>query len=394
MLVTGAVNTLTNKAADIQTADNRYGELNVAFNHPFVQAAAMFMGEMLCLLAYFLLRWRSKSKGEKLPETKKFSPFIFVLPALCDLTATSTMYVALVLTNTSSFQMLRAAVVVFTSILSMIFLKRKIKMYQWFGVSMVVLGTVVVGLESFVCSDSSSSASNPLLGNALIVAAQVVVAVQMVVEEKFIGGYDVPALMVVGLEGVFGFLLITALIVIFYFVPNPSFLCTSAVDCNHFEDALDAFYMIGKNYKIGLFIGFNVFSIAFFNYFGVSVTKHINSATRMVLDSLRTIVVWGFSLAIGWENFCYINIIGFAVLAFGTVVYNGIVKLPKFNYDAPASAPRSQEEEAKKLLDEQLLAVDDGRAYEIEATATPVIGPSFDVYNTPTLSKARMVHGK
>ena len=32
-------------------------------------------------------------------------------------------------------------------------------------------------------------------------------------------------------------------------------------------------------------------SIAFFNFFGVSVTKHMSATTRMLLDSLRTMVM-------------------------------------------------------------------------------------------------------
>ena len=39
-------------------------------------------------------------------------------------------------------------------------------------------------------------------------------------------------------------------------------------------------------------------SIAFFNFFGISVTKHMSAAHRMVLDSLRVMVVWGFGLAV------------------------------------------------------------------------------------------------
>ena len=39
----------------------------------------------------------------------------------------------------------------------------------------------------------------------------------------------------------------------------------------------------------------NVASIAFFNFFGISVTKEMSATTRMVLDSIRTFVIWGQS---------------------------------------------------------------------------------------------------
>ena len=37
-------------------------------------------------------------------------------------------------------------------------------------------------------------------------------------------------------------------------------------------------------------------SIAFFNFAGLSVTKELGAVYRMVLDSVRTIIIWGFSV--------------------------------------------------------------------------------------------------
>lgn len=81
------------------------------------------------------------------------------------------------------------------------------------------------------------------------------------------------------------------------------------------------------------FILLNVLSIAFFNFLGVSITKHINASTRMVLDSLRTVVIWGFSLLVHWETFCYVQIIGFAVVLVGTLIFNDIIKVPGVKYE-------------------------------------------------------------
>ena len=68
-----------------------------------------------------------------------------------------------------------------------------------------------------------------------------------------------------------------------------------------------------------------VFSIAFFNFAGISVTKEMSATTRMVLDSVRTLVIWGVSLAIGWQPFQALQLLGFAVLVTGMCVYNDIV---------------------------------------------------------------------
>ena len=68
-----------------------------------------------------------------------------------------------------------------------------------------------------------------------------------------------------------------------------------------------------------------VFSIAFGNFAGMSVTKEMSATTRMVLNSMRSLVIWGVSLAIGWQPFQALQLLGFAVLVTGMCVYNDIV---------------------------------------------------------------------
>jgi hypothetical protein len=74
-------------------------------------------------------------------------------------------------------------------------------------------------------------------------------------------------------------------------------------------------------------LALNCASIAFFNFFGVSITKHMSASTRMVLDSLRTLVIWGVSILLGWETFCFVQVIGFVVLLAGTMIYNKVWRL-------------------------------------------------------------------
>jgi hypothetical protein len=67
-----------------------------------MQAIGMFIGEMLCLVTFYLLVWRAKRTGQEIDRGKPFNPFIFLLPACCDMTATSLMYLGLTLTDASS----------------------------------------------------------------------------------------------------------------------------------------------------------------------------------------------------------------------------------------------------------------------------------------------------
>lgn len=87
----------------------------------------------------------------------------------------------------------------------------------------------------------------------------------------------------------------------FYFIHVPKPFQDNTTDS--LENVIDALYQIKNSWQILVSILGTIVSIAFFNYAGISVTKEISATTRMVLDSVRTVVIWVVSLAIGWQPF-------------------------------------------------------------------------------------------
>ncbi|XP_076056122.1 transport and golgi organization 9 isoform X2 [Oratosquilla oratoria] len=334
LVVTGSINTISTKWADTMKSENSAGEVT-EFQHPFFQAEGMFIGEITCIIAFYVLRIFTRRQQaaqiEMAPLSEmelRFPKRIFLVPALCDMLATSTMYLGLTLTYASSFQMLRGAVIIFTGLLSVAFLGRKLRYFQWMGMFTVIVGLIVVGLSDFLGTgtDSDGKDLNSIItGDLLIIAAQVVTATQMVVEEKFITKYNVPPLVVVGWEGIFGFSTLAVLLVAFNYIPAGMF---SGNPRGVLEDVGDAFIQLGNNPLLIAAIMGNIISIAFFNFAGVSVTKELSATTRMVLDSVRTLVVWAFSLIVKWQDFQYLQPIGFVVLVLGMCFYNDIIFLP------------------------------------------------------------------
>ncbi|XP_054617846.1 solute carrier family 35 member F6 [Dunckerocampus dactyliophorus] len=324
MLTTGSINTLSAKWADTFRAPGCNSDPDHAFSHPFVQAVGMFLGEFSCLAVFYILLCHDRRSPEpQMNPGQNFNPFLFFPPAMCDMLATSTMYVALSMTSASSFQMLRGAVIIFTGLLSVAFLGRRLLASQWLGILTTILGLVIVGLADFLSGhqDGSHKLSDVITGDLLIILAQVIVSVQMVLEEKFVYKHDVHPLRAVGIEGFFGFFVLSLLLIPMYFIYVGEFSDTPR---QVLEDALDAFCQIGHRPLILLALLGNTVSIAFFNFAGISVTKEISATTRMVLDSLRTLVIWVVSLALGWEQFHGLQVLGFLVLLVGTALYNGL----------------------------------------------------------------------
>ncbi|XP_058988410.1 solute carrier family 35 member F6 isoform X1 [Mustela lutreola] len=323
MLVTGSINTLSAKWADNFMAPGCGGSKEHSFQHPFLQAVGMFLGEFSCLAAFFLLRCRAaRHPDASMDPQQPFNSLLFLPPALCDMTGTSIMYVALNMTSASSFQMLRGAVIIFTGLFSVAFLGRRLALSQWLGILATIAGLVVVGLADLLSKhDDQHKLSEVITGDLLIIMAQIIVSIQMVLEEKFVYRHNVHPLRAVGTEGLFGFVILSLLLVPMYYIPAGSF---SGNPRGTLEDVPDAFCQVGRQPLIALALLGNISSIAFFNFAGISVTKELSATTRMVLDSLRTIVIWALSLALGWEAFHPLQILGFLILLMGTALYNGL----------------------------------------------------------------------
>ncbi|XP_038250977.1 solute carrier family 35 member F6 [Dermochelys coriacea] len=360
MLATGSINTLSAKWADNFSAGGCGETAEHSFQHPFLQAVGMFLGEFSCLAAFYLLVCRDQRRAEpSLAPAQPFNPLLFLPPALCDMTGTSIMYVALNMTSASSFQMLRGAVIIFTGLLSVAFLGRKLVPSQWLGILVTMAGLVVVGLADMLGSrDETHKLSEVITGDLLIIMAQVIVAIQMVLEEKFIYKHDVHPLRAVGTEGFFGFVILSLLLIPMYYIPAGSF---SGSPRRVLEDTLDAFCQIGRQPLIALALAGNISSIAFFNFAGISVTKEISATTRMVLDSLRTVVIWAVSLAVGWETFHGLEILGFLILLAGTALYNGLHQplLARLPWRWPPVGAVGSEAERENLLGGERAPIND-----------------------------------
>lgn len=58
------------------------------------------------------------------------------------------------------------------------------------------------------------------------------------------------------------------------------------------------------------------------------ITKYASAAQRSTIDTCRTMIIWAVFLALGKEKFLAGQLAGFAILLFGTLVYNEIVEVP------------------------------------------------------------------
>ncbi|KAF2400185.1 hypothetical protein EJ06DRAFT_493782, partial [Trichodelitschia bisporula] len=391
MLFTGVCNTLLTKYQDNQCVRNCTDpdpSNHILFSQPVLQTAQMFIGEMGSWLVIGLVAlWRRRhtlpftkpTRGETSPllaapasdsydgatlgddadadaatlDDDEMDPLsaslishggdrkpmtgwrvgLLALPACADIAGTTLMNVGLLFVAASIYQMTRGALVLFVGLFSVVFLKRRLGAYKWFALFVVVAGVALVGLAGSLSQDGVKGeavgvkkpvfALRALLGVGLIAAAQVFTASQFVLEERIMEVYNVEPLRAVGWEGLWGFVVT----VLGMGVGHAVYGRTEAGQYSYF-DMREGLREITHYPAIGWSSLAIMVSIGGFNFFGLSVTRSVSATSRSTIDTCRTLFIWIVSLGLGWEHFKWLQVAGFALLVYGTFLFNDIVRPP------------------------------------------------------------------
>jgi len=321
MLISGTCNTILMKFLVRQEASPGPGLAPIGFDFPYFQTMIMMMGEVLCLGVFLSMR---ETASDSSPSKSKngFPTWIMLLPVSCDWTATTLVNAAYTCLPASTIQMCRGCIVVFTCAMSVGVLKRRQETFHYVGVGLVALGITIVSLDAVVNTSPSVDPSIGLTGHtawfgiALCLAGQLFQASMIVIEEKFLSTYTVPPLQMVGLEGAFGCVIGVVLL--------------SVCQPLGIESTSQAIYMLHSDVWIQVGCIASMFSIAFFNWSGVTVTSQASAVARSTIDVSRTTLIWLVELTLAWNTFSWLQFCGFVVLVTGTLVYNGLVALPAF----------------------------------------------------------------
>ncbi|KAH7392071.1 integral membrane protein-like protein [Phaeosphaeria sp. MPI-PUGE-AT-0046c] len=381
MLLTGVCNTLLTKYQDMQCVKNcdapspKYRD---HFEQPVLQTLQMFIGEMGCWLVIGLFslyqRYASRragyeaigdSEGAATPALSDDSDtpdianplkpahadeegriplqgrqiLLLALPACCDIAGTTLMNVGLLFVAASIYQMTRGALVLFVGLFSVWFLKRHLGLYKWFSLFVVVFGVAVVGIAGAITRDDKatpshqaihdtaagsvgakaelSQAAMTVIGVLLIAGAQIFTATQFVLEERIMEKYAMEPIRVVGWEGVFGFSVTLIGMAILHFTIGTGYF-----------NAREGLYQMTHSRAIAVSSILIMISIGGFNFFGLSVTRTVSATSRSTIDTCRTLFIWVVSLGLGWETFKWLQVLGFALLVYGTFLFNDLVRPP------------------------------------------------------------------
>lgn len=397
MLLFGSISTIALKYQDETVVGHTKHNKPIFFQHPALQTCLMFAGEFSCLIIYIVITYTKAHQTAEpfaeqpeeciqLPSEPDRSSrhswkagFAFLLPALLDTMATTLLNLGLYYTYASTFQMLRGTLALFAGLLTIIILKRRLHSHHWLGMVLITAGAAIVGAAStsfqgFQWYQSSSvpplllkesavegknyGAHDRLRGNLLVVLAQLLTALQFIVEEKYLKGYRVPTLLAIGLEGMWGLLICAIGLPLLSFVNGPG--------GEPLEDLRAAWRQVQNSTQLQASVVTAVVAIAAFNYFGIKVTKRLSGAARATIDACRTLFVWFFAILVGWEKLHGLQVVGFVVLLVGTSMYNELLRSC-----LPDEGERRRRQLREPLLNDEALT---WTHHQSPAAAIPVPG--------------------
>jgi hypothetical protein len=333
LLVSGAFNSIM--IAWMNSVESMGTDKQFNFVHPFYEADVQYFGKILCLGVLFsmmkILSRRGNGSENKNCLTKGSRKYNFIAiwpPAMLDLISTFVLVIGMAMTNHFSFLSLQGVVIVFTAGFS----KYKLQRFQWIAIVFILLGFIFFGfgdvfeetdnkalliyaIESknaseilfnshfslvLDCPNSTNNDSESLilLGDLLIIFAQIAKGFRIVYEEEKVKELDLVPLVFVGWEGIFSFMLLTSFIVISWFIPNDQV-------CLHRSEVFTQM----KNSPILCGITVLVLlSSGVFHFAGIAVTKELTATTRVVLEAALMTIVWVVKWNIGWREFHWLQV--------------------------------------------------------------------------------------
>lgn len=234
---------------------------------------------------------------------------------------------------------------------SKIIRKRNVPKMRWVGVGIVSVAVVVVGVaDSFGAStnsDDSSSALYQVIGILLILGQSVLTQVQVVTEEMFLQEAAFPPMLLLGMEGAFGFVVGAVL----YYPLAPLFG----------EEPSEVFDTLANTpwfWGYAVMLTFVFMAVGVFSILAVGKTSSISST---VWQNIRTVVVWTVGLVIHYATGdddlgetwrtpnSYFILLGFCIMLAGISVYYKAVKPPQKAEPAAGAASTASSALAKPI---------------------------------------------
>jgi len=319
------------------------------FNRPFFAATVLFFGMTFTLVPYFFLRHNK-------PGVTKVDKMTFVnmlIPSLLEFMG-QTMFLLGVMKIPMSLSLtLKGARVVFSALLLVVFLKRKLYAFHWTAIALTVIGICVSSLKEIISPSHTkeTDTTSVLIGIALVLGGEFIRSARTVLEEKLMKKLRYDALLVVGLQGLFALILAV-----------PALFVVNAIKTSKgsLEDISQTWTQFTSNpivWGIALSTPLTVPSLFIA---GAYVTKLMSSVHNALTTIITNSIVWMLGIIVHLIDtsrgeklipLSSVQVVGFIIVLFSSMMYDSIIRLPKiFAYPADRAAASGAGDSEKSVM--------------------------------------------
>ena len=345
-LIIGGMQFISFKALSQSAVEDISGK-KAKFERPYFVATVLFGSVILSLIPFAYLRYTKKTSCRpSLRDLLRIS-----VPGLSDACAQIMTLIGTKYLPVSLLMVLKGSRVVFSAMLSVIMLRRKLFPYQWVSVALCMTGLVVASLSSFISNFEAKSGL--IIGIAMVLAAEAFRSVRMASEEQLLKKYKYNEFFIIGIEGVYGFIVSIVTLVVVNSI--------SGSDNGSLESLENTIHMVDRSTIVVVILALLPIWINGMYLSGVFVTKLLSAVYNALITVLTVAVVWGLELILWystghlygapWNNASYIQLAGFMIILLATLLYDRTLKIPAlFNYPAPVAVAQ----ESKVVLEPEI----------------------------------------
>lgn len=316
----------------------------VHFRRPWFQTLLVFISFTLAFIPLWIrllfLFWRksqkSKLDGMEKADVNKKGVFKVAILALCNLLSKVISNIGLFWLPVSIFQALRGSALIFSVVLTVVYRKRKLPGHAIIGIAFVSVPLVLMGMQAMLQNKpgqetttfSASSTWHVLLGIVFVVGSQAIEALKIILMEVYLNDLNMGSFSILAWQGVWGMLVCSLVI-----LPICSYLPGGMEGDGIHEHILMSLGEVFRSprlmaYSVGIIV-----SILCCNTGVAYLIKISNGLTHTVLEQFRGVLVWVISLVLHlmsggksgepWTKWSFVQLGGFLLLIFGTLVYSG-----------------------------------------------------------------------
>lgn len=317
--------------------------LNAPYIHPWFQSYFIYIGELFIGIIWILNR--SYIKKEQDEEQTQFKEgfkkldapiLIYSIPCIFDIISASLLNISLLGLSTSTFQMLRGGVILFTCLFSILILRRKIRNYQYFGIFLTLIGIIIVGLSTMINSSSSSKSqrTTSIYSIGILILGLSFTSLQFIYEERILDKYNTHPLQLLGYESIFGLVILGIILIIMQNIRCEDTFLEGICSENekgelNIENSLLAIRQILSETSMIFYVIGQTITISVMNLAGVYISKYASSASRSIIGSSKSLIIWMFFIFIEVnsyrEYFSALQLLGFLIIVIANMVYNRLI---------------------------------------------------------------------